>query len=156
LAPDSPTQEIIALVDKAVAEHVICSPDKTALEMLTELLKKRDSNIVINDQATCGLLQYKLSQPGLKQKIHFIETPQPKLKCDYYFSITGLDELWEESRQQQQNVNFTNITIEASYNNKTITKKRKIPFRNRRVIEFAVEYSAYIMRRVIQECSLEG
>lgn len=144
--------EVSALIEETIAPHVICQAEKSALTMFSELLNKTDRHIIINDQATCGLLQYKLSESALKDKITFINEPSsdfnPEKNESYYFFIAGLEEL---QLHQQQQVNYTNIVITAHHHNKTITKKRTIPFRNRRVIDFAVEYSSYVMRQILEE-----
>lgn len=126
-------------LEERIQQISICSAEQTAVEAFLEQLNQLASPINICDEATAGLLQHRLWQPETSKFLNFTA----KDIADIH--ITGLDELWANKTDS----NHTIIRIQGNYNNSKIEEEKEIPFRNRRVVDYAVEFIAYKLQELI-------
>lgn len=136
---DSEIEALIQQIETRIEPHCICTATQTASELLIQQLKSIAKPLIIHDQATHGWLQQRLTQPEIFDKIQFTSTDEA------HIHITGLTELWQGKAPQGQ----IELRIKGTYGKQTIDETCKIPFRNRRVLEYAVEFIASKLAKLL-------
>lgn len=137
--------ELIALIDTTIAPHVICTPDKSASDLLRDQISQFPAQFFFNDNATGGLLQTTLTSPQTKTKLNFICVDEQKtakwLQQNIHstdtvlITVAGLTEVW----QAEKPTGSSHLTINIQLGQKQYEFKQSIPFRNKGVLVYAVE-----------------
>lgn len=124
---------LLEKIETRLAPHYICTAEKTASELLIEKLIKLNEPLIINDKVTAGLLQYRLTHPETFNKIEFSNDINAQI------TISGLTEFWKNQPPAGQIA----LYIRGQYRDKSIDAECKIPYRNRRILDYAVEFIAF-------------
>lgn len=141
-------EKLIRLIEDHISEHVICTPEKTASELLIEFLSGYQHRIVIYDRATHGLLEHILHIPTLKNKITFVFEKQKELQPALpYFEISGLDALWDHPAESSMG----EFQIQCYHNTRSVQYVRQFPLISRKAVRYAVEYICYAILQFTQE-----
>ena len=140
VARDHPKrQTIYEKITALVTPYVISPPDQTATEVLCKKIETSDVRILIEDEATGGLLESLIKTPKNAKKVYFgVANPlSPPFK---HFKIQGLTEYWEHRPA-------TTATLTISYTADLQTPPEHhaytLPYRTERVRESAVEQISY-------------
>lgn len=132
------------LIEPNVAPHLISDGIQTASEALKTYLTNGQPSIQICDRATGGLLESTLKTPLNHQHLNF--THDTNITADVpTFLITGLAEFW----QQKLDCTLTEIEIDYFFQNVHEKIKRNVPFRGERVKRYAVEWTCYIIKKML-------
>lgn len=137
---DFDSSELVNLVEARIQSHCICTTEKTAVEMLIDSFESSHSSLIILDKATSGLLEYRLSCPATFNKINFTSTKEA------HIIIEGLQEL---KVPFNPNISHTTLEIRGHYQHKEINETCTIPFRDRRTLDWAVEFIAFKLRALL-------
>jgi nicotinamide-nucleotide amidase len=124
---------ITARFDQAVQPYIIGDGKQTASALLREKLAASNITLAISDHATGGALEATLKTP---QTFSHLEFPATK-KVFPYIEINGLTEYW------QSRTDTTQTAIEILFSLENNQQQRihvEIPFRGKRVIQYAVEF----------------
>lgn len=143
-APED-TQKILALLDPVLQPHIICTAEKTAVEMLQETIAKQSFQILIDDRISGGLLQTKLLSPKNTQHLHFEKFGLKDFPQALKIQLTGLNGYW----QDQTPSGTTNIAIKFFWQKEEVVFEKTLPFRNNFVLLFATEWCAYQINEFI-------
>lgn len=137
-------EDIKALVDPILTPHIIATPDKKASDSLRELIQKLDAPISIIDEATGGLLQFLLIQPGIQHLVQFHTLNKNALS----FHLRGLSEYWA---QEPATNGKTQLTIQYSNNQQEGGESHMIPFRSAGVVYYAAEWLCFRLFHLINQ-----
>lgn len=133
--------KLLPLIEKAIQPYLLGDGKQTASELLREKIMQLTMPLSLVDNATGGALEATLKTPKTYAKLHF-STPKtfaPQI------TINGLEEFWQGKIDKQ----VTHLEIEFS-DNKQHSIRTSIPFRGKRVINYAVEFICYQIARFIQ------
>jgi len=115
----SQVDQVKALVDPLVAAHIISLPKQKASQQLRQRLRTLPYRLVINDQATGGMLESLLRHPETNDFINFQASNRDEELSDpgptytgLVIEIKGLKEYW-----QGQEKNQTELWIHYNLNN---------------------------------------
>src|SRR5262249_22038338 len=129
-----------------IAQYTICTEKETASELLIAKIHETTIKIIINNQATSGLLQHSLSTPETKAKLHFQTHKPARLANDeIYLQITGLDALWSTTQPSCTQFSLSLETSQHKEQHDII-----VPYFSRRVAYYAVEYISYKLLAFMQ------
>ena len=140
---------LIPLIEQVVAPYLISAGKKTASTTLIDTLKNLNYTIGICDLATGGSLESIIQTPEnyahvrFSHDIHFsTDTP--------YVVIKGLNEFWMNPQKEHDIIEAQlEITFVSKKSQKTTTTK--IPFRGKRVKQYAVEFICHQISNFINE-----
>lgn len=139
--------KLSALITEAISPYTISPGDKTAVEVLKEIIVGYPHNIIINDRATKGLLQFTLTNAATNKILHFEIAKPFQLTDQIYVEIKGLEELWQE------NTSSTTLHLEVLCQSaeKEACYQAEIPLRHPKVNYYAVELICYYVAKFISE-----
>lgn len=140
-------ETIISKVEPLVNSHIICSAKQTASEELKINLSEKPLKIYINDRATHGYLSYYFSQYEFASAIQFIDQkPQSIDVNELFIGLQGLDELL----QKDLAYSVSELTIHMVDHLQEKSLVRKIPYRNRHIVRYVLEYLCYLINEKIK------
>jgi nicotinamide-nucleotide amidase len=134
-------QAATALLEKTIQPYLFGDGQVTASLKLQELLNNTALNLQISDHATGGALQSALQTPKNYQQVRFTESID---NSKPFVFIDGLKDYWSE-----QDTMKTTLTMEFSDHTVTLD----IPFRGKRVIQYAVEIAAHHIDEYLNRAS---
>jgi len=137
---------LLPLIEKTITPYLISNGKITASTALQETLKQTNFTLGICDQATGGLLEATLKSPENQAHLYF-STDKNFPHNMPHIVITGLDDFW----QGKFDLNQTWLKTSFTHNNATYTIDKKIPFRGKRVKQYAVELLCYQINQFINE-----
>ena len=132
-----------SIVDPILAPHIIATIDKKASDKLRELILSLNKPISIIDEATGGLLQFLLTQPGVHHLLNFHSTHETALS----FHLSGLKEYWSQQPAKGQ----TQLSIHYSNQNQEGRETHKIPYRSPSVLFHAAEWLSFRLFHLINQ-----
>jgi nicotinamide-nucleotide amidase len=126
---------LVPLIEKAIAPYLIADGKQTASAFLQKKLEKINWTLGIADLATGGLLESTIKTPENFTQLYFSSDENFPIEMPYVV-IKGLSEYWEGKN------NLMDAQIELTFVNQhsTSSTQTKIPFRGKRVKQFALEY----------------
>lgn len=128
--------QVSPIVESIIKPYLLSHHSIKASDYLIEQLAKTNDEIIIDDIATGGLLEFTLSTIITKSKIKFSSTNTDPQQLVIH--IRGLDEFWNNQKEP----GTTSLTIDYYKGNSTIHHEYKIPYRLERVRLYAVEFIA--------------
>jgi nicotinamide-nucleotide amidase len=123
---------LTALIDIAAQPYMLGTGKQAASVTLRENLAHSPQVLYITDNVTGGLLETTLKTPKTFNHLHF-HAPD---EASHHIEIHGLREYWEG----RSDVTRTEITYTFTVNQKTHEKRIELPFRGKRVLQYAVEF----------------
>ncbi len=126
-------------LESRLQPHIICDDKSTAFEIWLDRLNQISSPLKIYDVATNGLLQHKLWLCERMDRVIFTNETDAQIK------ITGLDEL----NLAENDAAFTHLYLHGDYNGRSLNDKKAIAYRNRRVVNYAIEYIAHKLNSIM-------
>ncbi|MDR3477476.1 MAG: competence/damage-inducible protein A [Gammaproteobacteria bacterium] len=122
---------LVTLVEKHIQPYLISDGQQTASSLLRQQLAEATTSLQIVDYATGGALEAALTTPDTLTRLHFTKekTQLPRIE------IEGLAAFWQAERDVTQ----TNLTMTLTDKEHEEKKEVTIPFRGKRVIQYAVE-----------------
>lgn len=128
--------KIIAIVDSALAEHIICPADQTAIEVLQHKLLSLSEKLLICDKATGGLLESNIHHPDNHPYLIFSDHSDQNIKNKII--ITGLEDYWQNRRDVKETILHLQYFTDSQQSQESFT----IPYRHQRVRLYALELIA--------------
>lgn len=124
---------LVLKIEHAIQPYLLGDGKQTASEKLRESLKHSNKKVSICDRATKGLLEMTLSRPDTHQQLNF-RSKNPLIE------IEGLCEYWNG-----EDTADTSLEIIFNKEGKHEVAQKVIPLRgrNKRVLEYAVEFICY-------------
>lgn len=135
--------KVKSIIDPIIEPNSICSVNTKASTELKKLISSLRKPINIIDDATGGLLQYLISEPGTAQFVNFHSLSPTALS----FHLTGLIEYWTAQPTTSQ----TAVSIQSIYNNKTTTESHLLPYRSPTVVSYAAEWLSFRLIELINQ-----
>ncbi|MFC3909571.1 competence/damage-inducible protein A [Legionella dresdenensis] len=132
---------ITAIVAPLLAPHIIASVEQKASEKLAEALAAWHQSVLIQDNATGGLLQTLIQKPANYSVLSFTTHANP----DFAFRIDGLQEYWSG----QQHGGDTTITITYHLQGEEKQESHTFPYRSVMVVHYAAEWLCYRIYELI-------
>ena len=139
--------ELTALITEAIGPYTISSGDKTAVEVLQEIIIRYPQHIIINDRATKGLLQSTLTNKATNKNLLFENATPLQITDQIYIEISGLEALWEGNNS----LATTHLDVICQNCAHEIRYQAEIPLRNPKVNYYAVELICYYIAKFISE-----
>jgi nicotinamide-nucleotide amidase len=133
---------LTGLVEQAIKPYLFGDGQQSAALMLQKKLCAPGLFLQISDHATGGALQHALKIPKNYFQVRYtdaIDTSKP------YVTIQGLAEYWQE-----KDANKTSLTLHFPNHEVEL----EIPFRGRRVIQYAVEIAAHHIGEYVDKLDL--
>lgn len=149
IAANADIVTLLAEIEAAIAQHIICDADATALQLLQRKLSQYQGKIAINDTATGGLLQAMLLTPETQHSVCFTmldhsTVSQPLLVC-----INKLDEYWQAKPMTGE----TELEVIFIEENKQEKITQLLPYRSTAIRQYAVEYVSYLILNYLARIS---
>lgn len=138
---------LVSLIEKTIQPYLIGDGQKTASSLLRAALAESNTTLGIADHATCGALEAAISTPKTREKLHFSDQTMHLPLAIPQIEIRGLTEFW----QAQQDATHTQLQIIFFDNEKQNETGIEIPFRGKRVIQYAVEFICHQILLFINE-----
>ena len=123
---------LTALMEKAIQPYLIGDGVQAASALLRDKIAASNLTLAISDYATGGALEATLKTPKTYTHLDFSSTK----KSFPQIEIHGLNEFW----QGNTDVTITEIDIRFKLANHEHRVHVEIPFRGKRVIQYAVEF----------------
>jgi nicotinamide-nucleotide amidase len=136
-------EKVTALVEKTIQPYLFNDGQQAASARLQLKLTTLSTRLQIKDHATFGALQFALMTPQNFAHICFTDNTDP---TQVNISIEGLKELWEQqydAKQTELKINFPNQEVALT-----------IPFRGKRVVQYAVELICHHINEFIDAANL--
>lgn len=131
-------QDLKQLVEEKIAKYLLGDGKKFLSEELKERIVQAGSSIAIYDKATGGELESVIKTPKTCSYFIFANNSEVGTNNIPMVEIEGLEEYW-----YGKNTLETNITSIITQQDRQIIKKQIIPFRGKRVKQYAVEWISY-------------
>lgn len=125
-------------VEEKISPHLLGNGKQFISDVLKEKIKQGSYSMVICDHATGGEFESVIKTPDTFPYLIFASD------CSSYndnipiIEINGLDEYWYAKNSVE-----TSIKCDITYHSSQVTKNQTIPFRGKRVKQYAVEWIAY-------------
>lgn len=127
---------IVALIEKTIQPHLLGNGQQTASAMLQQQLTHMPIFLSICDQATGGEFEATIKTPQNHKKLLFTSALSTLPETIPHIEIKGLIDYWEENHDVTQ----TNLSLSFVHNKQERHIKIDVPFRGKRVIQYAVEF----------------
>ncbi len=135
---DIPTVQQI--IDPMLADYIIATPEQWASEHLKQLIADLKKPIIIQDEATGGLLQTLIQSPHNYPWLRFQERSHHEA---LYFHIQGLDNYWRQTPEAKT------ADIRLTYNDHS--EARTFPFYKAWVVNLATEWLCYRIAKILNQ-----
>jgi molybdenum cofactor synthesis domain-containing protein len=139
--------ELNTLITETIAPYTISPGDKTAVQVLKEIIIRYPHHIIINDHATKGLLQFTLTTTATNQNLHFEIAKPLQLTDQIYIEVSGLDALWQVNNA----LTTTRLDIKCQHSIREANYQAEVPLRNPKVNYYAVELICYYIAKFMSE-----
>jgi nicotinamide-nucleotide amidase len=134
-------ETLTALVEKTIQPYLMGSGELTASQLLRKKLMTSGNKLAITDHATGGALEVALKTPQTSDHVEFSNEKKGLLHVE----INGLKEFWSQAPGE---IKLAHLDMIFTKNNDQERLHAEIPFRGKRVIQYAVEFIACeIMKR---------
>ncbi|MDI9817834.1 MULTISPECIES: molybdopterin-binding protein [unclassified Legionella] len=138
-------EQVKQVIEPIVAPLIIAPPEKKASEQLRERILQLQIPVSIVDEATGGLLQTLIQQPGNYHLLKFNLCNEHN--DSLHFHLRGLKEYWN----QQQGKDRTDLSIEYSKGHEQGTERHEIPYRSALVTHIAAEWLSFRLLHLINQ-----
>jgi hypothetical protein len=124
-------------MEKTIQPYLIGDGQQIASQVLREKISAENYKLAICDQATAGLLETALKTPQTKHKLFFADN-SAHFPADFIqIEIKGLSAYWENETE----ATHTKLEIVFKDQEKQHQAEMSFPYRGKRVIHYAMEYS---------------
>lgn len=145
---ESLLRSITPLIEDFIRPHLLSHHEIPASVYLHNRLINLQNHLIIQDEATGGLLQTRLLSPKTRHNVSFQSFNTFTLaEQEIGIVIQGLDELWQEKIEPGK----TELIIHFYHHQQTFIEKSELPYRQNRIRLYALEFIAHRINQFLNQ-----